>query len=376
MKYSNVDLSDSLDNGLPQRFWFRVASGTSGGNVEIRADNQSTGPLLGTCGIPSTGGWNTWQTIGCDISSNTLLGKHDLYLNFAGGSGYLFDMHWFAFGSQETPPQVEASTFSQVNNILVNQSCTDAPGAVCINYIQNGSWAKYSNANLTNIPQSVLFRVASGTSGGTIQIRADNQTSGSILGTCNIPGTGGWNTWQTVSCVINSKALSGAHDLYLNISGGSGYLFDLHWFAFAVPTPSSVIAASTFSQENSVQINPLCTDGIGVTCVNYIQNGSWLKYSSVDLTGGNSSSVPKVFWFRITSGGSGGTIQIRVDNQASGPVIGTCQLPGTGNWNSWQTLSCAVSSNTITGTHDLYLNISGGSGYLFDLHWFAFSGGN
>jgi hypothetical protein len=80
----------------PSSFTTRVASNTSGGRVELHLDSP-TGPTVGTCTVQGTGGWQTWSTVSCPVTGAT--GTHDLYLRFAGGSGFLFNMNWWQFGT-------------------------------------------------------------------------------------------------------------------------------------------------------------------------------------------------------------------------------------------------------------------------------------
>ncbi|MCO8273895.1 glycoside hydrolase family 43 protein [Actinoplanes sp. TRM 88003] len=75
-------------------FTARVASATSGGRVEVRLGSP-TGTVAGTCTAPATGGWQTWTTVSCGVSG--VSGTQDLYLRFAGGSGYLFNLDWWQF---------------------------------------------------------------------------------------------------------------------------------------------------------------------------------------------------------------------------------------------------------------------------------------
>jgi arabinoxylan arabinofuranohydrolase len=72
----------------------RVASGTNGGNIEIHLDTI-TGPIVGTCAVSGTGGWQTWVTKSCQISGAT--GVHNVYFKFTGGSGLLFNFNWWKF---------------------------------------------------------------------------------------------------------------------------------------------------------------------------------------------------------------------------------------------------------------------------------------
>jgi hypothetical protein len=76
-------------------FSARVASATNGGRIEVRLDSAG-GPVVGTCAVGGTGGWQNWTTTTCQVSGAT--GTRDLYLRFAGGSGHLFNVDWWQFG--------------------------------------------------------------------------------------------------------------------------------------------------------------------------------------------------------------------------------------------------------------------------------------
>lgn len=89
--YKNIDFGNGAGN-----FQARVASATSGGNIEIRLDSP-TGTLVGTCPVTGTGDWQNWADVKCNVSG--VAGKHDVYLKFTGGSGYLFNINWFMFGT-------------------------------------------------------------------------------------------------------------------------------------------------------------------------------------------------------------------------------------------------------------------------------------
>nr|WP_239561966.1 family 43 glycosylhydrolase [Micromonospora luteifusca] len=100
--------------------------------------------------------------------------------------------------------------------------------------------------------------------------------------------------------------------------------------------------------------------------VGWIENGDYLKVKGVAFGAGATS-----FTARVASATSGGRIEVRLDS-ASGPVVGTCTVGGTGGWQTWTTTTCAVSA--ATGTHDLYLRFAGGSGTLLNINWWQFNG--
>ena len=73
-------------------FEARVASATNGGNIELHL-NSEAGPIIGSCIVSGTGGWQAWETVSCDISR--VEGIHDVYFKFTGEDGYLFNLNWW-----------------------------------------------------------------------------------------------------------------------------------------------------------------------------------------------------------------------------------------------------------------------------------------
>ncbi len=106
IKVSGVDFGSGTD-----KFTASVSSDTDGGDIEIYLDSL-TGKKIGTCKVSGTGGWQTWKEVSCDISGAS--GEHDLYFKFTGSSGYLLNMDWWKFGSDEsaatTKPAVTTTT--------------------------------------------------------------------------------------------------------------------------------------------------------------------------------------------------------------------------------------------------------------------------
>lgn len=97
--YIKVKSVDFGDQGATS-FDARVASGTQGGNIEIRLDSP-TGKLVGTCAVKGTGDWQKYTTETCQVSGAT--GVHDLYFKFTGGSDYLLNFNWWKFNKVEAP---------------------------------------------------------------------------------------------------------------------------------------------------------------------------------------------------------------------------------------------------------------------------------
>ena len=101
-------------------------------------------------------------------------------------------------------------------------------------FIENGDWVQISNVDFGAGFGGFEARVASATSGGAIEVVLDSLNNAPV-GRLAVAGTGGWQTWQTVSGSINR--VTGLHNVYLRFTGGSGYLFNVDWWRFTSGSP-------------------------------------------------------------------------------------------------------------------------------------------
>ncbi|MEQ4724861.1 family 43 glycosylhydrolase [Nonomuraea sp. B19D2] len=122
--------------------------------------------------------------------------------------------------------------------------------------------------------------------------------------------------------------------------------------------------AETIAWESGVETEPASEGGMNV---GWIENGDYIKVKGVAFGSGATS-----FTARVASATSGGRIELRLDG-ANGTLAGTCTVPVTGGWQTWTTVTCPV--NGTTGTRDLYFKYTGGSGNLFNVNWWQFTGG-
>jgi beta-glucosidase len=124
-----------------------------------------------------------------------------------------------------TNPRKEAESFSSQSGVQVE---TCAEGGQSLGYIENGDYTVYNSIDLTG-KTGFKARVATANPGGNIEVRLDSLT-GTLVGTCAVTATGGWQNWNLATCNITST--SGTHNIYLKYTGGTGYLFNLNWFKF------------------------------------------------------------------------------------------------------------------------------------------------
>src|SRR5260370_42268732 len=121
-------------------------------------------------------------------------------------------------------------------------------------------------------------RVASAGAGGTIQIRLGSPT-GTLIGTCTVPVTGGWQTWVTETCPIT--ATTGFQNIYLVYAGGRGGLFNVEWFSFQACPVLDLTEAASYNSANSIQSENCSESGREVAFIRY---GSIAPYHQFNLT--------------------------------------------------------------------------------------------
>ena len=128
--------------------------------------------------------------------------------------------------------KVEAETMAFSKGVKTEQN--DEVG-VYVTDIHNGDYIKLQNVHFCyKMPRTFTARVASGLRGGQIEIRLDS-VAGKLLGTLDVPGTGGWEKWQTLTADLDAfdsyPELLHTHDLYLVFKGRKGpKLFNFDWW--------------------------------------------------------------------------------------------------------------------------------------------------
>ena len=96
--YKNVDFGTGVSTVTARLACNQSNGGNCGGTLEFHLDS-SAGALVASVTIPSTGGWETWQTTPV-ASASGASGVHDLYVVFkapASGTTSLGNLNWFQF---------------------------------------------------------------------------------------------------------------------------------------------------------------------------------------------------------------------------------------------------------------------------------------
>lgn len=148
---------------------------------------------------------------------------------------------------------IQAESYSSMSGIQT-ESTTDTGGGLNVGYADTGDWMAYFNINFPTSGNYVIeYRVASAVSGAKL---SSDLNAGSIqLGAVNVPNTGGWQNWQTVSQTVNVNAGTYNFGIYIQNSG-----VNLNWFR--ITKSASALAAKSAPAEKieSLTVYPSPTD--------------------------------------------------------------------------------------------------------------------
>ena len=191
-----------------------------------------------------------------DFGGNSYFFYHNGALPGGGGYKRSIAVEKFNYNSDGAIPTINMTTngvagVGNLNPYVTTQAETiswesgietegSSEGGLDVANIENGDFIKVKGVNFGSGATSFDARVASATSGGNIELRLDDSSAGTLIGTCAVPGTGGWQTWVTKTCTVSGA--TGIHDLYLRFTGGSGFLLNVNWWKF---NSSSVIPTAT-----------------------------------------------------------------------------------------------------------------------------------
>ncbi len=124
--------------------------------------------------------------------------------------------------------QIQGSSYDSESG-LETETTGDTTGVYDLGYVAPDAYAVYDNVDFGGGVTQVSVREASGGAGGTLELHLDS-VGGTLISTVNLPITGGWQTWQTLSGTVSGA--TGVHTLYLVFRGTDAGIANLNWFQF------------------------------------------------------------------------------------------------------------------------------------------------
>ncbi|MGY4911381.1 nucleoside hydrolase-like domain-containing protein [Micromonospora aurantiaca (nom. illeg.)] len=127
--------------------------------------------------------------------------------------------------------KIEAESYTSSGGSL--QVCN---GVLC--YVGANAWTQYNGVDLHSGTNTIQINAANGGGNTAIQV----WVGGANLGTLTVPGTGGWDTYQTKSLTL--PAQNGTQDVRLVFVNGN---INVDWFQFSGTTTPPPPAPTTFA---------------------------------------------------------------------------------------------------------------------------------
>jgi chitinase len=117
---------------------------------------------------------------------------------------------------------IQAENYNNMSGVQT-EACSDAGGGQNVGYIETADWMAYYNINFpTTGTYKVEYRVASLNGGG--RVSCDLNAGAVVLGAVDIPSTGGWQNWTTVSHNVTVTAGTYNFGVYAQAGG-----WNLNW---------------------------------------------------------------------------------------------------------------------------------------------------
>ncbi|MBD3919913.1 carbohydrate-binding protein [Paenibacillus sp. PR3] len=183
--------------------------------------------------------------------------------------------------------------------------------------ISNGDWVAVGNADFgSSGAKSFKANVAS-VVGGSIEIRLDSPT-GTLVGTLNVPSTGGTQNWQELSTTVSNA--TGVHKVFFVFTGSSASsLFNFDYWQFS--------QNSSTSNGTRIEVEDMTIGGPYGGKVSSPFNGG-VFYANNDYASYNQYFAFSTHTFSLR-GASSNTSTARVDLQINGTTVGSFYFTGT-----------------------------------------------
>ncbi len=229
--------------------WARVATPNLNSRFHMEIDGIN---VSGTITVPNTGEWQSWQTV-ASRTFNLTSGTHALKIVFDGG-GFNLDnfkiiAHWgvtppdnapsfFGNTQPQLPGRIEAENFDgggegfayhdvSPTNLtgIYRQTDVDigdcSEGGYNVGWAESGEWLNYS-AKVTAVGSyTISARVATIGNTSKFHVEVDGKN---VTGTINVPNTGDWQQWHTVTS--KSFSLSEGEHTFRFVFDSGGFNFN------------------------------------------------------------------------------------------------------------------------------------------------------
>jgi hypothetical protein len=239
------------------------------------------------------------------------------------------------------------------------EATTDTGGGYDIGWTATGQWFKYTVKVATAGTYTVSLRLAS-LSGVTDGLHIASSSGASLSGNINVPATGGWQTWATVTATVTLPA--GQQTLTIDQDNGGWNIRQLTFAGLsgapyggtAAAVPGTVQAANYDTGGQGTAYNVTSVNGTGNS---YRPDGVDLEATSDTGGGDDLGWTATGQWFNYTvnaaaartytvtlrlASPSGVTDGLHIASSSGASLSGSINVPATGGWQTWATVTATV----------------------------------
>ena len=335
--------------------------------------------LTGNVNLPGTGSSSTWGTVTIAATVTLPAGVQTLTLAQDHGG---WSLNYIVFGATEVPYSgtgtaipgtVQAENYDyggeglgyNLNSPGLSTSyrvdgadiegTSDSGGGYNLGWTGGGQWLRYTVNVATAGTYTVTFRVA-GQNAVTDAFHLAGSGGTNLSGNVNLPGTGGWQTWGTVTATVSVPA--GIQTLTLAEDNGG---WNLNHMTFALTNgpyggtataiPGTVQAESYDTGGEGLGYHVLSvgngagyrTDSVDIEAcseggydIGWTAAGQWMRY-----TVNAATAKTYTITFRIATS-SAVTDAFHLSNSGGTNLSGNVNLPASGGTGTWTTATATV----------------------------------
>jgi hypothetical protein len=240
-------------------------------------------------------------------------------------------------------PANAAATRYEAENATISQGTvasnhTGFSGTGFVDYTNvTGSYVQWT-VNVASAGTATLsFRYANGT---TTDRPMSIAVNGTVVSSLSFPGTGNWDTWATKT--LTASVAAGANTIRATATTANGGP-NVDFLDFEVAAPATDYQA----EDATISQGTVATNHTGYTGTGFVDYtnvaGSYVEWSVTSSAGGSTSLT-----FRYANGT---TTSRPMSITVNGTVVSSSlSFPGTGNWDTWSTVSVTATLTAGTNT--------------------------
>jgi hypothetical protein len=173
---------------------------------------------------------------------------------------------------------IQAESYSAMSGIQT-EATTDTGGGLNVGYTETGDWMAYNNINFPTTGSYLIeYRVASAVTGAKISSDLNGGTT--LLGAVDIPNTGGWQNWQTVSQTVNINAGTYNFGIYIQNTG-----VNINWIKITKSGASAKVSPASALKTETASVNETAITSDDAKLSVYPNPVESTLFFSTDVTG-------------------------------------------------------------------------------------------